>query len=611
MPFSQEKWYFLKIFKSGMEELNILNLLIILVAAWVGGAVSKKLGYPAILGELVIGIIIGPALLGVLETSEMLNVLAEVGIILLMVYIGIEINFKDLGKASWPGLLAAAGGFIVPFVLGYYTIIYFGGTDMAAIFVAIAVGVTSLATKSRILVDLKLLNTRIAYVLMAGALISDTLALIIFAGIVSFVDVGSIDTAGLIWVAAKAIMFFAFTAVAGIYLLPLLGKLLTKQKIKSRTLHFTLMLIIVFGFAELAELAGLHSILGAFMAGLFVREGIFNRQISKEINEVFHDISIGFLAPIFFVTAGFNVTLEVFQTDLNMLIAVTVVAMVGKIGGTALFYLPSGFGWREGLTVGTGMNGRGAVEIIIAGIGLQMGIINTEIFSILVFMAIFTTLTVPVLLTWTTNWLKRRGELVHQETRDGILILGANSLGLYLAQKLRENYPVTLVDSNRELIANAKKEGFQAIYGNILKEETMEEARAIEMGTFIALTGNSEINLLAAQLAGDAFYIPRKIVLVSPSEGGADVDLLEPIGASSMFANKTNIFPWIHKISENDFQEKRIEINKETTTREWVKKQRNTSENPLPILIENIEGMVRPFHYNEVIVPGEKVIFLE
>ncbi|NJW54683.1 cation:proton antiporter, partial [Salinimicrobium oceani] len=102
-----------------MEEFNIFNLLIILTGAWVGGAAAKKLGYPAILGELVIGIILGPAILGLLETSEMINVLAEVGIILLMVYIGMEINFRDLGKASWPGLLAAIGGFVVPFALGY------------------------------------------------------------------------------------------------------------------------------------------------------------------------------------------------------------------------------------------------------------------------------------------------------------------------------------------------------------------------------------------------------------------------------------------------------------------------------------------------------------
>ena len=585
--------------------------MIILTGAWVGGAVAKKLGYPAILGELVIGIVLGPALLGVLETSEMISILAEVGIILLMVYIGMEINFRDLGKASWPGFLAAIGGFIVPFGLGYYTIIYFGGSQMAAMFVAIAVGVTSLATKSRILVDLKLLNTRIAYVLMAGALISDTLALIIFAGLISFVDIGTIDTAGVLLVTGKAILFFILTALGGIYLLPLLGKFLTRAKIKDRTLYFTLILIIVFGFAELAELAGLHSILGAFMAGLFIRDGVFNRQISKEINDIFHDVSIGFLAPIFFVSAGFNVTLEVFETDLALLIAVTFVAMAGKILGTTLFYLPSGFGWREGITVGTGMNGRGAVEIVIAGIGLEMGIISAEIFSILVFMAIFTTLSVPIFLTWTTKWLKNRGELIHQESRKGFLILGAHPLGIHLAKHLKEENDVTMVDSNRDMVRLAKTEGVNVVMGNILKEETMEQAKAFDKGTFIALTANSEINLLAAQLAHDSFYVPKKIVLMDPKESGAGVDMLDRIEASSMFATKTKLEPWSYKITSGKVEEKEILIEEEITTRQWIKEQKKIKEDILPILIVNAEGRKRPFHYHDSISPGEKIIYLQ
>ena len=594
-----------------MEDINILNLFIILVAAWIGGAAANRMRYPAILGELIIGIILGPALLGLMETSVMITILAEVGIILLMVYIGMEINFRDLGKASWPGFLAAIGGFVVPFVLGYYTIIYFGGTQIAAIFVAIAVGVTSLATKSRILIDLKLLNTRIAYVLMAGALISDTLALVIFAGIVSYVDVGSLDALGLMWVAGKAILFFGVTALVGFYLIPLLGKFMINAKIKSRTLHFTLILIIVFGYCELAEIAGLHSILGAFMAGLFIRDGVFKRQVSKEITFIFHDISIGFLAPIFFVSAGFNVTLDVFKTDLNLLIAVTLVAMVGKILGTALFYLPSGNGWREGITLGTGMNGRGAVEIIIAGIGLQMEIISAEIFSILVFMAIFTTLTVPVLLTWTTNWLRKRGELIQQDSRKGYLILGANALGSYLAKHLNDQGEVTIVDSNKDFIENAKNAGIKTVNGNILKEETMEEAQAIDKNTFIAITPNSEINLLAAQFANDAFHFPKKIVSISPTEGGADVDLLDPIDASSMFAAKTDLEPWIHNISTGNFEEKTEVVKEGISTREWLKTHSKKAKNILPILIIDTEDKKRPFHYHESILTDEKVIYLQ
>ncbi|SHJ74949.1 Kef-type K+ transport system, membrane component KefB [Arenibacter nanhaiticus] len=593
-----------------MAELQILNLLLVLVAAWAGGILAKRLGFPPILGELLIGIILGPGLFGVLETSGALNTLAEVGILFLMAYIGMEINFKDLGKASWPGLLAAIGGFVVPFVLGYYTIILFDGTNIAALFVGIAVGVTSLATKSRILVDLKLLNTRIAYVLMAGALISDTLALIIFAGIIGYVDVGSVNAASLSWVAGKAMIFFAFSALIGIYFFPVVGKLLSKSKTINRTVHFTIMVIIVLGFSELAELAGLHGILGAFMAGLYIRDGVFSRQVFKDVTGVFHDVSIGFLAPIFFVTAGFNVSLEVFQTNLLLLILIIAGAVIGKIAGTALFYLPSGHGWREGVTIGTGMNGRGAVEIIIAGIGLQMGIISTEIFSILVFMAISTTLTVPFLLTWTTNWLRKRGELVMQDARKGYLILGANPLGLYIAKQLQEHNEVVLIDANKHLVHEAKEQGVTTIHGNGLKEDTFEMANALNKNTFIALTGNSEINLLAAQLANNSFYIPHKIVLISAGEDGAGLDLLDPMGASSMFASKTDMAPWAYKISANEFKEHTVDVASDCTTREWVKKH-GKHRDILPVLIVGETGYKRPFHYKDSISANEKVIYLE
>ncbi|MDX1758407.1 MAG: cation:proton antiporter [Arenibacter algicola] len=593
-----------------MVELNIVNLLMVMAAAWLGGILAKRMGFPAILGELLIGIILGPALLAVLETSADLDILAEVGILFLMAYIGMEINFKDLGKASWAGLLAAVGGFVVPFALGYYTILHFGGTHIAGLFVGIAVGVTSLATKSRILVDLKLLDTRIAYVLMAGALISDTLALIIFAGIIGYVEAGSIDTAGLVWVAGKAILFFFIALLIGIYLFPLLGKLLTKAKLTSRTLLFTILIIMVLGFSELAELAVLHGILGSFVAGLFIRDSVFSRQILKEVSAVFHDISIGFLAPIFFVTAGFHVTLDVFQTDLALLILVITGAVVGKILGTTLFYLPSGYGWREGFTIGTGMNGRGAVEIIIAGIGLQMNIISQEIFSILVFMAISTTLTVPVFLTWTTNWLKKRGELVKQDARNGYLILGANPLGLYIAKQLAEQNEVILIDYNKDLVNEANAQGVKAIYGNGLREDAFEEANALNKNTFIALTGNSEINLLSAQLAYNSFYIPNRIVLVSPVENGVGLNLLEHMDASSLFANKTDMVPWSYKISTNNFEEKLEKIEKEISTRNWFK---NNAKNKdiLPILILDENGIKRPFHYKDIIKPKESVVYLQ
>lgn len=591
--------------------MNILNISAVLLAAYLGGVAIRKIGYPAILGELLIGIILGPGLLGVLELTESIQVLAEIGIILLMVYIGMEIDFHDLKKASWPGLLAAFGGFFVPFVLGYFAIVWMGGTPMAGLFVAIAIGVTSLATKSRILIDLKLLNTRIALVLMAGALISDTLALVIFSGITSFAESSSVNTGALLLIAAKIILFFGITISVGLFVLPRLGRYITKAGIKNSTAYFTMILIVTFGYCELAELAGMHSILGAFMAGLFIKDNLFPRKISKELNKAFFDVSIGFMAPIFFVSAGFFVDITVFQTDLVLLLLITFLAIVGKIVGTALFYLPSRNGWREGLTIGTGMNGRGAVEIIIAEIGLEMGIIDKTIFSILVFMAIFTTLTVPVLLNWTSKWLRRRGELVYMDKRKGAILVGVNPLSLLLAQKMNSKAPVILVDNNPERVKRARALGLTCLQGNALNEEVLEEAKPENIASFIGLTTNSQVNLLAAQLAHDTFLVPQIYVAIAQGESAVGSELLKKSNAAHLFAPAFNMEQWFRKVQQDKASLQEVTISEASQGQAWCTKQAIDFNRALPLLIEAENESLRPFHTEEQLEVNEKVWVLQ
>ncbi|MBS2210952.1 cation:proton antiporter [Carboxylicivirga mesophila] len=591
--------------------LNILNISLVLLSAYIGGALIRKIGYPAILGELLIGIILGPSLLGVIESTESIKVLAEIGIILLMVYIGMEIEFHDLKKASWPGLLAALGGFLVPFALGYYAIVWTGGTPISGLFVAIAIGVTSLATKSRILIDLKLLNTRIAYVLMAGALISDVLALVIFSGITNFVESSSLSLMKLLMIGGKIILFFGITISIGLFVLPYVGRYLSRSGLKNSTAYFTLILIVTFGYCELAELAGMHSILGAFMAGLFLKDKLFPKNISKEVNKAFYDVSIGFMAPVFFVTAGFFVDVTVFQTDWELLLLITGLAVVGKIAGTALFYMPSGNGWREGITIGTGMNGRGAVEIIIAEIGLKMGIIDQTIFSILVFMAIFTTLTVPVLLNWTTKWLRRRNELVYMEQRSGVLFLGVNSLSLLMARYLAPHKPVMMVDNNQTHVTKAREQGFNCILGNALNKETQDELSMEHIHTFIGLTTNSQVNLLAGQLSKDSFLVPNVQVAIAQQEAKAGIELLKRFEASLLFASHPRLAKWFMNISNDKTEEVKMPVAKELSSETWVEQQIDDLNRTLPILVQNPHGKVRTFASGDILEEGETVILLQ
>lgn len=584
--------------------LSLVNLLLVLLAAWISGNIAKRFGYPEVLGELAAGIIFGPALLGILQEGEGIKILAEVGVFLMMFYIGMEVDHGELRKSSRAGILAAIGGFIVPFVLGYGAVIVFGGSNAEAVFVAIAVSVTSLATKSRILVDLKLIGTRIANVLISGALFSDTAAIIIFAAVVGIFESGGLEITNLLLISGKALLFFIVVIFIGLKVFPYLGRKLAETGFTNRTGNFTLLLLVAFTFGEFAELAGLHSIIGAFMAGLFIHKDLLTPRITHDLTALVQDVSIGFLAPIFFVMAGFHVSLGVFQTDLPFMITIIALATLGKIFGTAIFYLPTGYGWREGLTVGAGMNGRGAVEIIIAEIALNMGLISTEIFSILVFMAFFTTATVPVLLKWCVSWLQRRDELVHaDETRNGIMIIGAGPIARKLAHELSTDYPVWLIDSNRQLCDQAFGEGLKVIHGNALHEDALEKGDVSSARIVIALTNNPEINVLSSQIVREMYLVPEVYVLLSPNQQKVFKNVLENTKLKPFDMGDFKIAEWDWLIAHNRVREEVIKVKENKKKEEFLN---DVKKYFFPVLVRH-NGKTKFFYSVESLYEGDDV----
>ncbi len=590
-------------------ELSLLNLLLVLIAAWLGGLLATRLGYPSVLGELLAGMLLGPPLLGVLQGSEALAVIGELGVLLMMLYIGMEIDPQELGRASKGGVLAALGGFITPFVACYLLIYSVTGNVYASMFVGVAAGVTSLATKSRILVDLQLLDTRIAHVMMAGALIADTLSLLIFAGIIGAAQFGSVSVTELGWVGAKALGFFGMAALVGLKLIPRFGAWLQRYA-PGRTVSFLLIVVMALLFAEGAELAGLHGILGAFLAGLFLRERTLGRTLSKDLMDLVRDVSLGLLAPIFFVTAGFEVTFDVFWQHPVLLAGVIGVATLAKVVGTALFYLPTGYGWREGVVIGAGMNGRGAVEIIIAQIGLSMGIIDATIFSILVFMAIFTTATVPVLLKLGVEWLKRRDELVRSDhERRGVLIIGAGATARALGRVLARSQPVWMVDRNPQLCALAESDGLQVICGDALDEQVLSEAQAAHVRTFIAMTANAEVNALAAQQARTVFYVPEVHVLFSGGDESEHQHLLRHLQATTLFAGAVSLGAWDYRIEQERVVRSKVPVAQPVpASRFFQMLQGLRPALPLALLRDN---RYQPVHSDLALQPGDQVIVLQ
>lgn len=402
--------------------LDLLNLLSILTVAWVLGLAVERLGYPALMGELLAGIVFGPAVFGLVYPTTGVEILAELGVFLLMVYVGMEVDIQDLFALGPQALMVAVGGFVVPFGLGVLVGEFLGATVEQSLFIGIAMAATSLATKSRILVDLDILDTRIAGVLLGGALLSDVGVLIVFAGIVGFIQTGDVSVVGLGVILTKALAFFVVSLLVGDRVLPtlwdLLGDMIAGLEFVDRTAAFTVALLVALAFAFFATLADLHMIIGGFVAGLFLRQAQLEADIYQHMYEVIYDLAIGFFAPIFFVSVAFELTLSVFTEDLFTLGLIVVAAFVGKILGCWAFALPTRLTSREGLVIGFGMNGRGTVEIVIVLVALQNGIIDEGLFSILVFTAILTTALVPVTVTWGIEWLDRSGELFYTKGVD-------------------------------------------------------------------------------------------------------------------------------------------------------------------------------------------------
>ncbi|NNF64086.1 MAG: cation:proton antiporter, partial [Acidimicrobiia bacterium] len=284
-------------------DLHVLTLAGVVAVAIASGAAARRLGQPAILGELVAGIIVGPALLGLFEPDVALSIIGQLGVVLLMFYIGLHLDLDDMRRASNAGLLSALGGFVVPAAAGFFVMRWFGSDLTEALFVALAMGVTALATKSRILLDLELLTTRIGHVLMAGAVYADVAAVVLFTALLGAAASGSIRLSVVSAVGAEAAAFLAISAAIGIFVIPALSRRLGTDRVSAGT-RFTIVMFVALAFGGAAEFAGLHAILGTFFAGLFFGAGGLPHHARQELQKAAHSISIGFLAPVFFVVAG-------------------------------------------------------------------------------------------------------------------------------------------------------------------------------------------------------------------------------------------------------------------------------------------------------------------
>ena len=379
-----------------------LALAAILVAAKLLGELAERMGQPAVLGELVAGVLLGGSVLGVVPSEgvsgELIHVLAQLGVVLLLFEIGLETDLREMFRVGTASLAVAVVGVIVPFGLAYLYWAYVphpaagqAHLTTTAIFVGATLTATSVGITARVLSDLGRLNTPEARIIIGAAVIDDVLGLVILS-VVSGVAAGAaVSLLGIVRTLAVAIGFLVMAVIVGRYLVPKLFDVVVRMRVRYVLLVFAVAFAL--GLSALAALAGSALIVGAFAAGIILSGTNQFDTIEHEIRPV-----AAVFTPIFFVSVGASVNLRLLDpTSMSsrgtLLVAavLTAIAIVGKLAA----------GWAapwsrfRRLVVGVGMVPRGEVGLIFADVGRRSGVLSDEVFGAVLLMVMVTTFVAP------------------------------------------------------------------------------------------------------------------------------------------------------------------------------------------------------------------------
>lgn len=381
----------------------LLYLALILLSAKVGGALFVKLKQPAVVGELIAGILIGSSVAGPISqqifgtsicldpsspSGKFISRLSDIGIILLLFLAGLSVDVREFKKGGKPAILIATTGALTAFALGFGVASFFRWGLLEAAFAGGVLMATSVGITARTLLDIHQLHTNVGVAILGAAVIDDVIgiiALTILVGIATGVSV-----LGVAEIVALMVIFFLAAATIGFKAVPRLMSYLGKIRVEETILSGALAIaFIVSAFAERVQIA---SITGAFLVGMMMRKTPMARSLQDKIST----IGYGFFIPIFFVFAGARVNLQTMAGVGLLGIVFLAIAMFDKIAGCGSGALLSGFSNRDSIKIGVGMMPRAEIALIIASVGLQAGAVGQALYSMTVFVILVTSLITPL-----------------------------------------------------------------------------------------------------------------------------------------------------------------------------------------------------------------------
>ncbi len=393
----------------------LLQIVVIIACTQLLGTLFKKIGQPAVIGETVAGILLGPSLLGLVfpdtfqflfppASMENLKFLSQIGLILFMFIVGMELDTRLIRKQAFEAVIISHASILIPYTLGIgLSLFLFHQYAMGhasflsfSLFMGIAMSITAFPVLARIIRDRGLTGTRLGILAITCAASDDVTAWCLLALLIAFIKSGSglpgMYTIGLV-VLYAAVMLFPVRI-----LLKKILKVYEQHKISYPALMAFMFTMLVLS-AWCSEIVGIHALFGAFLAGAIMPQ---NEILRNRITDRISDVSIVMLLPLFFVFTGLRTHVGLLnQSGLWVSFGlILLVAVAGKFGGSTLAARFTGQNWKDSLSIGALMNTRGLMELIVLNIGYDMGILSPEIFAMMVLMALITTMMTSPALHW-------------------------------------------------------------------------------------------------------------------------------------------------------------------------------------------------------------------
>jgi Kef-type K+ transport system membrane component KefB len=396
--------------------LLLIQIAVILLAARAVGLLFRKIHQPQVMGEMVAGILLGPSLLGWIfpqvyenlfpvESLGYLNAISQIGLLLFMFLIGLELDLKLIRKQGSNALVISYASILVPFLLGFILSLYLYPrlSDSSvrfshfALFMGIAMSITAFPILARILAERKMLKTELGVLAIACAAINDVVGWVILALIIFLVRASEASLP--LWATLLGLAVYLIVMLIPVrHFLQRVEKRFEKQGNLTQGV-LAILLFVVLVSSLTTEMLGVHALFGAFLAGAMMPK---TPKFVHSITEKLNDVAVVLLLPIFFASTGLRTSIGLVSGPEMWFYSLLVifVAIAGKLGGSALTARYMGAPWRKATALGILMNTRGLMELVLLNIGLDLGVISPALFAMMVIMALFTTFITAPLLEW-------------------------------------------------------------------------------------------------------------------------------------------------------------------------------------------------------------------